>query len=73
MACRAVVGGVVVGRAESCAGYEQLRASRADFLLAIFVPTISYYMVAIFWSVAGLACVRFFGCTMYLLLRMVGW
>ncbi|GAA6023527.1 hypothetical protein JCM11491_005529 [Sporobolomyces phaffii] len=35
-------------------------------------PPINYYQVALFWAVAGLAAFRFFGSTMYLILRLFG-
>lgn len=35
-------------------------------------PPINYYQVALFWAVAGLAAFRFFGSTMYLVLRLFG-
>ncbi|GAA5916120.1 uncharacterized protein JCM6883_001738 [Sporobolomyces salmoneus] len=35
-------------------------------------PPVNYYQVALFWAVAGLAAFRFFGSTMYLILRLFG-
>ncbi|GAA5918550.1 hypothetical protein JCM1841_003297 [Sporobolomyces salmonicolor] len=35
-------------------------------------PTVNYYQVALFWAVAVLAAFRFFGSTLYLILRLFG-